>query len=269
MSRANASAIARSQQYMSSFFTRRRFIKGAVTTAIGASAAGTGAYLANRYNLIPPDHGGILGIGETLTYAAHRVLLHRQPLAREFSRSDISKNFPAINTVLPEDDAYRQDMTRGFSDWRLAVDGLVARPHDFSLAELKGLPPRTQITEHICEQGWSAIAEWTGVPLFWVLKIVGIQPQAKYVFITSVDGWWDSLDMADAFHPQTLLAYGMNGRELPVPHGAPVRLRVERQLGYKNLKYVSSITITDTAKDFGKGQGAEGAENGYSWYAGI
>ena len=254
---------------MSRLLTRRRFIKASAGTVIAGSVTGAAAYLAKKYDLIPPDHGGLLGIGETLTYAAHRVLLHRQQLAREFSRSDISKNFPAINTIFPEDDFYRKDMLRGFPDWRLTIDGLVARPYDFSLAELKRLPSRTQVTEHICEQGWSAIAEWTGVPLYWVLKIAGIQPQAKYVFITSVDGWWDSLDLADAFHPQTLLAYGMNGRELPVPHGAPVRLRVERQIGYKNLKYVSSITVTDTAKDFGKGQGAQGAENGYSWYAGI
>ena len=102
-----------------------------------------------------------------------------------------------------------------------------------------------------------------------MLNAAGILPQAKYVFLYSIDGWWDSLDMADAFHPQTLLAYGMNGQELPVPHGAPVRLRVERQIGYKNLKYVSTIIVTDTANDVGKGQGAQGAENGYSWYAGI
>ena len=149
------------------------------------------------------------------------------------------------------------------------VDGMVARPSEFSLAQLRSYPSRTQITEHICEQGWSAIAEWTGVPLSLVLNEVGIHPKARYVFFYSIDGWWDSLDMADAWHPQTLLAYAMNGRDLPVPHGAPVRLRVERQLGYKNLKYLSAITVTDSTKDWGKGLGAQGAENGYSWYAGI
>ena len=255
---------------MSNFVTRRRFITSAVTASVTAAGAGAAALLATQcYGLVPPDHGGLFGVGETLTYAAQRVLLHRQPLAREFSRNDISKNFPAINTTLPQDHAYQQDMTGGFRQWRLAVDGLVARPSEFSLAELRSYPSRTQITKHICEQGWSAIAEWTGVPLSFVLTAVGIQPQAKYVFLYSVDGWWDSLDMADAWHPQTLLAYRMNGRELPVPHGAPVRLRVERQLGYKNLKYLSGITVTDSAKDWGKGQGAQGAENGYSWYAGI
>jgi DMSO/TMAO reductase YedYZ molybdopterin-dependent catalytic subunit len=254
---------------MSAILKRRKFVAGLVGTAVTASAAGAAVVLAKRYGLVPPDHGGLFGIGETLTYAAHRVLLARQPLAREFRRDQISDNFPAINTVFPDDPDYRLDLATGFRQWRLTVDGLVARPAEFSLAELRGYPSRTQITQHICEQGWSAIAEWTGVPLAYVLNAAGIQPQAKYVFLLSVDGWWDSLDMADAFHPQTLLAYGMNGRDLPVPHGAPVRLRVERQIGYKNLKYLSAITVTDSTAEWGKGKGAQGAENGYSWYAGI
>jgi DMSO/TMAO reductase YedYZ molybdopterin-dependent catalytic subunit len=254
---------------MSNVLTRRKFINGAIAASLTASVSGAAAVLSRKYGLIPPDYGGLFGAGETLTYAAHRVLLYRQPLAREFRRNQISDNFPAINTTFPEDNFYRQDAATGFLQWRLTVDGLVARPSEFSLAQLKSLPSRSQITQHICEQGWSAIAEWTGVPLSAVLNAAGILPQAKYVFFTCVDDWWDSLDMADAWHPQTLLAYAMNGRDLPVPHGAPVRLRVERQLGYKNLKYVSSITVTDTAKDWGKGKGAQGAENGYSWYAGI
>jgi DMSO/TMAO reductase YedYZ molybdopterin-dependent catalytic subunit len=238
--------------------------------SVATAAAGTGAIvLANRLGLVPPDHGGMLGVGETLTYAAHRVLLSSQPLAREFDRGAISTNFPAINTVLPETEAYRKDMARGFADWRLTIDGLVSRPTELSLADLRRFVSRTQITEHICEQGWTAIAEWTGVPLSTVLAHAGLLPQAKFVFLTTVDDWWDSLDMADALHPQTLLAYEMNGRDLPVPHGAPVRLRVERQLGYKNLKYVTGITVTDSTKDWGEGLGAQGAEHGYAWYAGI
>jgi DMSO/TMAO reductase YedYZ molybdopterin-dependent catalytic subunit len=245
--------------------TRRAMI----TAGLGASTAAASWILGKRYGLLPPDASGVFGIGSTLTYVTHRILLSRRPLAREFSRNQISTNFPAINTVLPEDQGYRLDMRAGFRDWRLTVDGLVARPSEFSLAELRRYPSRAHITEHICEQGWSAIAEWTGVPLSRILDEAGILPQAKYVFFYSVDGWWDSLDMADAWHPQTLLAYGMNGHDLPVPHGAPVRLRVERQLGYKNLKYLSAITVTDSTKDWGKGLGAQGAENGYSWYAGI
>jgi DMSO/TMAO reductase YedYZ molybdopterin-dependent catalytic subunit len=245
--------------------TRRRMIRG----ALAAAASGSAVAFAKRYDLIPPDHGGVFGVGETLTYAAQRALLHRQPLAREFRRDQISANFPAINTVFPQDLEYREQLAGGFDEWKLDVGGLVERPSEFSLEELRRFPSRTQITQHVCEQGWSAIAEWTGVPLSQVLNAAGIRPEAKYVMFYSVDGWWDSLDMADAWHPQTLLAYGMNGQDLPVPHGAPVRLRVERQLGYKNLKYLSGFTAIDSVKDWGKGQGAEGAEHGYSWYAGI
>jgi DMSO/TMAO reductase YedYZ molybdopterin-dependent catalytic subunit len=249
---------------------RRPLSRRTFLTGVAAAASGTGALaLASRFGLIPPDHGGVFGAGETLTYAAHRVLLASQPLAREFDRRAISTNFPAINTVLPESEAYRKDMGRGFADWRLAIDGLVSRPTELSLADLRRFVSRTQITQHVCEQGWSAIAEWTGVPLSTVLEHVGVLPQAKYIFLTTIDDWWDSLDMADALHPQTLLAYGMNGRDLPVPHGAPVRLRVERQIGYKNLKYLTGMTVTDSAKDWGEGLGAQGAEHGYSWYAGI
>jgi DMSO/TMAO reductase YedYZ molybdopterin-dependent catalytic subunit len=245
---------------------RRKFITGGIAAVSSGAAA---ALLGKRYGWIPPDHDGVFGIGETVTYAAHRALLVKQPLAREFDRSQISANFPAINTTMPESDLYRKDMANGFREWELTIEGLVSRPGAFSLAQLRAFPSRTQITQHVCEQGWSAIAEWTGAPLSVVLEAAGIQPEAKYVFFTTIDDWWDSLDMADAFHPQTLLAYGMNGRDLPVPHGAPVRLRVERQLGYKNLKYVTGITVTDTTKDWGEGKGAIGAEHGYSWYAGI
>jgi DMSO/TMAO reductase YedYZ molybdopterin-dependent catalytic subunit len=131
------------------------------------------------------------------------------------------------------------------------------------------MPSRTQITHHNCEQGWSAIAEWKGVPLSRVLERVGTLPQSRYIVFHCTDGWWDSLDMNDALHPQTLLTYGMNGRELPVPHGGPVRLRVERQLGYKSLKYVKSIEAVASLEGFGDGTGAMVTAYGYSWYAGI
>jgi len=254
---------------MRKLLTRRQFFAGAAGVSITAATAIIASRMASRHGLIPPDHDGIFGFETSLTYAAHRLLLHNQPLAREFRRDQISKNFPAINTVMPESESYRRDIPSGFRSWRLTVDGLVDRPSEFSLDDLRRLPSRTQITQHVCEQGWSAIAEWTGVPLSVVLNAVGIQPAAKYVFFTCVDDWWDSLDMADAFHPQTLLAYGMNGGDLPIPHGAPVRLRVERQLGYKNLKFLSTITVTDSAKEWGDGKGSQGAEHGYSWYAGI
>ncbi len=149
------------------------------------------------------------------------------------------------------------------------MKGLVERPTAFSLADLKAMPSRTQITLHACEQGWSAIAQWTGVPLSHVLAAVGMRPEARFVVIRTVDGWWDSYDLFDALHPQTILATGMNGGPLPVAHGAPVRLRVERQLGYKSLKYLASIEAVDRVDGLGQGRGSMVGELGFSWYAGI
>jgi len=253
---------------MSKILSRRSLITTGLSAAAGASGLAAAATLAARYGLIPPDHGGIYGVGETLTYAAQRILMSQQSLAREFDRSRISKVFP-VNGEPPKDDAYQSQLAKGFADWRLDIDGLVARPGSFSLADLKSFPSRTQITHQACEEGWSFIAEWTGVPLSYVLNLAGVLPQAKYVVFFPFDTNWDSLDMADALHPQTLLAYGMNGEELPAPHGAPLRLRVARQLGYKSVKYLSSITVTDTLKDIGKGLGSISPEIGYSWFAGI
>ena len=254
---------------MSDLLTRRKLITTGLAAAAGASGLGVAAHLANRYGLIPPDHGGIYGVGETLTYAAQRVLMSNHSLAREFNRSEISKVAP-VNGLPPENETYQLLLDGGFADWRLEVDGLVARPSSLSLAELKRFPSRSQITHQACEEGWSFIAEWTGVPLAYVLNLVGVRPQAKYVVFFTFDvSWWESLDMPDAWHLQTLLAYGMNGEELPTPHGAPVRLRVARQLGYKSIKYLSRITVTDTVKNIGQGLGSAAPEFGYSWYAGI
>ncbi len=244
--------------------TRRKLI----TAGVAGSGLVTAGVLAQRYGLIPPDHGGIYGVGETLTYAAQRVLMSGHSLAREFRREQISKVFP-VNGDPPVTGIYERLLGRGFEDWRLAVDGLVARPLSLSLGELKGFPARTQITHQACEEGWSFIAEWTGVPLSFVLNLAGISARAKYVVFFPFDESWDSLDMADAWHPQTLLAYGMNGSEIPTPHGAPLRLRVARQLGYKSIKYLSRITVTDSLRDIGNGLGSISPELGYSWFAGI
>lgn len=248
--------------------SRRKLITTGLAAAAGACGLGIAARLADRYGLIPPDHGGIYGAGETLTYAAQKLLMSHHSLAREFNRSEISKVVP-INGDVPVTETYERLSAGRFADWRLVVDGLVARPFAFSLAELKSFPARTQITHQACEEGWSFIAEWTGVPLSYVLNLAGVHPKAKYVAFFPFDESWDSLDMSDAFHPQTLLAYGMNGQELPAPHGAPVRLRVARQLGYKSVKYLARISVTDTLKNIAKGLGSISPEIGYSWYAGI
>ena len=261
---------------MSKGFSRRKLITTGLATAAGASGLAVAARLADRYGLIPPDHGGILGIGQTLTYASQRPLMFSpSSMAREFNRSEISKIAP-VNGAPPESETYHRLLAGGFADWRLAIDGLVAHPTSFSLADLKRFPSRSHITHQACEEGWSFIAEWTGVPLSYVLNLAGVLPQAKYVvfFPFGEPGFplgkkWGSLDMPDAWHPQTLLAYGMNGQEIPTPHGAPVRVRVPRQLGFKSLKYLSRITLTDTVKNIGKGWGSSSPEHGFSWYGGI
>jgi DMSO/TMAO reductase YedYZ molybdopterin-dependent catalytic subunit len=250
--------------------SRRKFITTGLLAAAGATGLGVTAKLAERYGLIPPDAGVLYGAGETLTYAAQR-LLTQHSLAPEFARSRISKD-PFANEVDPLGAGFQRLQQGGFADWRLAVDGMVARPVSFSLAELKSFPRSTQITMIACEEGWSYIAEWSGVPLAHLLNLVGALPQARYVVYRSFQpGFWDSIDMADALHPQTLLTLGMNGSELPIPFGGPLRMRVPRQLGYKNIKYLTHLTVTDNLNMFGKGLGSGvwGAEGGYAWYAGI
>lgn len=248
--------------------SRRKLITTGIAAATGVAGLGVAARLAQKYGLIPPDHGGIYGLGETLTYASQR-LLTRHSLAREFSRSQISKR-PFANEVPQLSDEFKRSQTAGFADWRLSIDGMVARPASFSLDQLKTYPSHSQITMVQCEEGWSYIAEWIGVPLSQVLQSVEVHPLARYVVYSSIDPqWWESIDMADALHPQTFLTYGMNGGELPVGNGGPLRLRVPRQLGYKSVKYITHLTVTDNLKGFGKGLGSAAPEGGYAWYAGI
>jgi DMSO/TMAO reductase YedYZ molybdopterin-dependent catalytic subunit len=248
--------------------SRRKLITGGLVTAAGASGLVVADRLAGRYGLIPPDGGGLYGPGETLTYAAQR-LLTRHSMAREFQPSQISKP-PFANEVAPLSAAFQHLQQGAFADWRLVVDGMVTRAASFSLGQLRNFPRRSQITHLACEEGWSYIAEWIGVPLSHILQLVGTLPQARYVVYRSIEpDWWESIDMADALHPQTLVTYAMNGGELPVPFGGPLRLRVPRQLGYKNVKYITRLTVTDSLKRFGKGLGSVSPEAGYAWYAGI
>jgi len=248
--------------------SRRQLILGGLTATAGVAGLGVAARLAQKYGLIPPDHGGLYGLGETLTYASQRILTAHS-MAREFPSSQISKP-PFANEMAPLSDQFKGLQAAKFVDWRLTVDGMVDRPTAFSLAELKSYPSRSHVTMIQCEEGWSYIAEWIGVPLSHVLSLVEVHPQARYVVYFSIQpDWWDSIDMADALHPQTFLAYGMNGDELPVGNGGPLRMRVPRQLGYKNVKFITHLTVTDDLKKFGKGLGSASPEGGYAWYAGI
>jgi len=249
-------------------FSRRTLIKTSLGALAGVGGLGAGVRLLDRCGLIPANHRGIYGLSETLTYAGQRLLTKLPSMAREFDRSQISTVTP-VNGKAPKTEPYQRLLAGGFAEWRLQIDGMVARPSSLSLAELRSFPSRSQITHQACEEGWSFIAEWTGVPLAYVLERVGIHPEARYVFFFAFDDWWDSIDMDDALHPQTLLAYGMNGPEMPIDHGAPMRLKLARQLGYKSLKYLSRITVTDSAKAIGDGLGSGSPAAGYSWYAGI
>ena len=248
--------------------SRRKLIVSGLAATASASGVAVAARLAQKYGLIPPDHGGIYGLGETLTYAAQRLLTSHS-LAREFPRSQISPR-PFQNELAPLTADFKRLQAGGFADYRLSIDGMVHEPASFSIADLKSCPSRSHITEIACEEGWSYIAEWIGVPLSHVLNLVGAHPQAKYVVYVSMEpDTWDSIDMADALHPQTFLCYGMNGGELPVPHGGPLRVRLPRQIGYKNLKFINRLTVTDNLKTFGKGCGSAACEAGYAWYTGI
>jgi DMSO/TMAO reductase YedYZ molybdopterin-dependent catalytic subunit len=255
---------------MKKLLTRRSLVTGGLSAAAGIAGVGAANHFAGGYGLIPPDGNGVLGIGKTLTYASQRLLTAHQPLAREFSRSELSSVTP-VNGRAPEDAKFQALKANGFRDWRLTIEGAVARPMSLSLDDLKAMPSENRILLHACEEGWSYIAEWTGVRLSAVLDLVGTRPEARYVVLHPFPNASNntgivrvsvgSIDMADALHPQTLLAYGMNGQPIPDDHGAPLRLRMSRQLGFKNTKYISRIVVAENGDFFRAGNG--------TWYGGI
>ncbi|MGH6847472.1 MAG: molybdopterin-binding protein [Methylocella sp.] len=252
---------------------RRRFL------ALGAASLG-GALLAGCDRLSEaPDFEEFLASAEWLTYRVQRLLGGGHALAREFTASDVSPVFKVNGTSVPEGEEYAASREGNFADWRLRVDGLVAKPLKLSLVDLRNLPQRTQITRHDCVEGWSAIGKWQGVPLAVVLARAALLPEARFavfhcadVLEQTLDGsgqYYESIDLIDAFHPQTILAHSLNGAPLTIGHGAPLRLRVERQLGYKHAKYVMRIELTGRLDSFGRGKGGFWEDRGYEWYAGI
>ena len=248
---------------------------------IAAGAATLGGLLLSGCDRLAnaPTALKILRSAEGLTKGSQRLILAGQPLAREFTAKDISPNFKVNGTSSPASDEYDAMVAKGFADWKLTVDGLVHQPLSLSLDQVKHLPARTQITRHDCVEGWSAIAQWTGPQLGPILAKAGLLPNARYVvfhcaddFEPSLDGsgrYYESVDLFDAFHPQTILAHTMNGQPLSVGHGAPIRLRVERQLGYKQAKYVMRIEVVDRLDKISGGKGGFWEDRGYEWYAGI
>lgn len=216
---------------------------------------------------------------ENLTRRAQRLFAGSHALAPEFAETDIAPDFRANGTLDPATDDYAAHVANGFADWRVGVGGLVERELSLTLKALKALPSRTQITRHDCVEGWSCIGKWTGVPLATVLAAAGVKREARYVVFHSADNmagpgapaqfYYESLDLLEATHPQTLLAYELNGAPLPVKNGAPVRLRAERQLGYKMAKYIKYIEVVPTLSGIAGGRGGYWEDQGYSWYGGI
>ena len=263
--------------------TRRR----ALITGVGGSALG----LAGCSKILSADtltgdgaFQRVLSDAQSWTLSSQRFLLSGGALAREYRTSDISANFKANGTLYPSGQDYEDAVNEQFASWRLTVDGMVTRPLLLSVAQIRNLPSRTQITRHDCVEGWSAIGQWTGVPVGLLLKTAGVLPRAKYAVFHCADNldgepakggeqspgqYYESLALVDAQHPQTIMAYAMNGKPLEVGHGAPLRLRVERQLGYKHAKYVQRIELTDNLSRFYGGKGGYWEDRGYEWYAGI
>ncbi len=216
---------------------------------------------------------------EGWTHGVQRLLLGRSALAREFSDKDISREFRANGTTNPDTDEYNKLASNRFADWQLVVDGLVEQPLKLSLNDLRSMPARTQITRHDCVEGWSCIAKWTGARLSSIVQRAGVRPNAKFLAFycadtleLTLDGtgqYYETIDLVDALHEQTILAYDMNGQPLGVAHGAPLRLRLERQLGYKMAKYVMRIEAVASFDKLGRGKGGYWEDRGYQWYAGI
>jgi DMSO/TMAO reductase YedYZ molybdopterin-dependent catalytic subunit len=253
---------------------RRGFLTRGLAVASAALVGGCDGELSEQ-----PWVKRILSSAETLTRVTQRALIPANALAREYRQAEISKDFKANGSTDVDDDDYRAQAAQAFADWKLKVDGLVAKPLELSLAELRAMPSRTQITRHDCVEGWSCIGKWTGVPLSALLDKAGLEPNARYIVFYCADDlaetgddegkYYESIGLEDAFHPQTILAYDMNGAPLPIPHGAPLRLRVERQLGYKMAKYVMRIEAVDEIAAIRGGRGGFWEDRGYEWYAGI
>ena len=253
---------------MSGRLTRRRLLRGAVA-APALLLPG-----CDRLGASPSFRDLVLGTGEWLSYRVQRLIVG-DALAREFDPSEMSPVFRTNGNDAVRAADYLRHAETGFADWRLVVDGLVEAPGAFPLAGIRAMPVRSQITRHDCVEGWSAIGKWTGVPLGHLLGLVRLRPEARFVVFHCADdfrgtSYYESIDLVDAFHPQTILAWGMNDADLPTGHGAPLRLRVERQLGYKQAKFVMRVEAVASLAGIGQGKGGFWEDVAdYDWYAGI
>lgn len=257
--------------------SRRGFLRGAALTGASLGLAGCDAFDSVSMSGNPVRQ--LLEKANDLTWRVQRLLQGPDAMAQEFSQTDIRQPMRPNGVTSPPDEAYKALLANSFADWRLEVGGLVERPLSLSLAQLHSMPSRTQITRHDCVEGWSCIAKWTGAPLALILDQAVVKPEARYVMFRCMDTieqgllgnvlYYGTIDLVDARHPQTILAYGMNDAALPVQNGAPLRVRVERQLGYKMPKYVSGIELISDFSSIGWGKGGYWEDRGYDWYGGI
>ena len=251
--------------------SRRQFLRRAAGTAGALALSGCDALSQTEW------FPRVLGAAEHLSNAAQHLIAGRSAMAQEFTAADLSPTFRSNGTAMPADPNYSALAASGFDAYRLQVGGLVEKPASLSLAEVRALPSRTQITRHDCVEGWSAIGKWRGARLAALLESVQPKTQARYVVFHCADPmesdgtspYYESIDMEDAFHPQTILAYELNDHTLPIPNGAPLRLRVERQLGYKHAKFVMRIELVESFKGIRGGKGGYWEDQGYEWWAGI
>ena len=249
---------------------RRRFLERMAIAAAAAVAAGCDK-LADS-----PSMKSLLATADRPTDAALHALTPEDALAQEFSEADISAVFRANGSINPKTPEYLAMRNTGFADWRLRVAGLVQRPLALSLEELRAMPARTQITRHDCVEGWSCIGKWKGVPLAQVLDLAGVRPEARYVLFRCADSldndhrrYYESVYVSEARHPQSILAYELNDQVLDVPHGAPLRVRLERKLGYKQAKYLTGVELVASLAGIGGGKGGYWEDSGYQWHGGI
>lgn len=239
--------------------------------------AGIGALMAGACSRLADSRAGrsLFDMAERWHLRAHRALAERQALAPEYSRAELSPEFRGNGSLTVDSDFYRAQLARGFADWRLEVSGLVATPLSLSLENIRRLPQRNQITRHDCVEGWSAIGEWTGPQLSLLLDAAGVLPEANFIVFRCADRlyghrYYESIDMIDAYHPQTIVAHMLNGEPLPEKNGAPLRMRIERQLGYKHAKYLTAIEAVASLDGIEGGKGGFWEDQyGYQWYAGM
>ncbi len=242
-----------------------------------ALLAGMGALFVSACSKVADSKVGssLLSAAEDWHRKAHRALSNRTALVREYAKSDISPVFRGNGSVTVDTNEYRQHVADEFANWRLEIGGLVAHPMSLSLENMRKLPQRTQITRHDCVEGWSAIGEWTGPQLSTILEAAGVSDKANFILFRCADTlsgnqYYESVDMIDAMHPQTIIAHKLNGESLPIKNGAPLRMRIEKQLGYKHAKFLTAIEAVASLDEIGLGQGGYWEDHhGYQWYAGI